>query len=505
MAAAEPALQSVPETRLHATTENCPTCDQPIPNEKALEIRARAEAQKRHMDETANARADRRIAAEKERIEAAAAVTIGELREETEQALEKASAEADARVEAALAEGRKAAEADLRQQVAAAEKAKTEAEEAAARKLAESEEQKREALERLQAAEAEQATVIGELREETEKALKKASAEADARVEAATAEGRKLAEADLREQVAAAQQAKDEVAEAAARQLAESEEQKRQAVARLEAVEADRDNQVTARVREVRDALEKDKAEALAEAKAANDAETRKLTGQLEDLQRKLEKQRAAELGEGAEVKLFDALRAEFPGDDIRRVPKGVSGADVLHTVMHNGQDCGTIIYDSKNTGAWRNDYVAKLIQDQTAAKADYAVLSTLKFPAGATQVAVRDGVVVVNPARAVVIVGIIRRQMLQAHTLRLSNTGRATKRDELFEFITSERCAHLLGRIDTESDALLELQATEKRAHDNHWRKEGTLLRSLQKAKAELDVEIASIIGTRDAEEEQS
>ena len=505
MPGSEPALQPMPEPHIHASTETCPTCDQPIPNEKALEIRARAEAQKRHMDETANARADRRIAAEKERIEAVAAVTIGELREETEQALEKASAEADARVEAALAEGRKAAEADLRQQVAAAEKAKIEAEEAAARKLAESEEQKREALERLQAAEAEQATAIGELREETEQALKKASAEADARVEAATAEGRKLAEADFREQVAAARQAKDEAAEAAARQLAESEEQKRQAVARLEAVEAERDDQVTARVREVRDALEKDKAEALAEAKAAKDAETRKLTDQLDDLKRKLEKQRAVELGEGAEVQLFDALREAFPGDHIRRVPKGVSGADLLHTVMHNGQDCGTIIYDSKNTGAWRNDYVAKLIQDQTAAKADYAVLSTLKFPAGAAQVAILDGVVVVNPARAVVIVGIIRRQMLQAHTLRLSQAGRATKRDALFEFITSERCAHLLARVDSESDALFDLQVAEKKAHDNHWRKQGLAIGRIQKAKAELDVQIESIIGTRDAEEEQS
>ena len=332
--------------------------------------------------------------------------------------------------------------------------------------------------------------------------MKKANAEADARIEAAAAAGRELAEAGLQKQVAAAQKAREEAEESAARRLAESEEQKRQALERLQAMETERDEQVNARVQEVRDALEKDKAEALAEARAANDAETRKLTGQLEDLRRKLEKQRAVELGEGAEVKLFDALKAEFPGDDIRRVQRGVSGADVLHTVMHNGQDCGKVIYDSKNTGAWRNDYVAKLIQDQTAAKADHAVLSTLKFPAGATQLEVRDGVVIVNPARAVAIVRIIRRQMLLVHTLRLSKTERSSKMAELYDFITSGRCAHLLGRIDTESDALLELQAAEVRAHQNHWKREGTLVRSLQKAKAELDVEVQSIIGAGDGEE---
>ena len=421
MAAPEPALQPAPETHVHAATETCPTCEQPIPNDKAREVRARAEAQKRRMGEAANARVEQRIAAEKERIEREATAAIGGLREETEQA------------------------------------------------------------------------------------LKKASAEADARVEAAAAEGRKVAEAALREQVAAAQKAKDEAEQSATRKLAEAEEQRQQALTRLQAAEAERDEQVNARVQETRDALEKANAEALAQAKADNDADKRKLTAKLETLQRQLEKERANELGEGAEVELFDALKAEFPDDHIRPVPKGVSGADILHTVMHNGRDCGTIIYESKNTGAWRNDYVAKLIQDQTAAKADHAVLSTLKFPAGASQLEVRDGVVIVNPARAIAIVRIIRRQMLLVHTLRLSKAERSSKMAELYDFITSERCAHLLGRIDTDSDALLELQAAEMRAHQNHWKREATLVRSVQKAKAELDVEIESIIGARDAEEGQT
>ena len=62
---------------------------------------------------------------------------------------------------------------------------------------------------------------------------------------------------------------------------------------------------------------------------------------------------------------------------------------------------------------------------------------------------------------------------------------------------MTSERGAHLLGRLDIESDALLELQAAEMRAHRNHWKREGMLLRSLQKAKADLDLEIESIVGS--------
>ena len=85
-------------------------------------------------------------------------------------------------------------------------------------------------------------------------------------------------------------------------------------------------------------------------------------------------------------IKLLDALKAEFPGDDILRIRPGVSGADILHMVMRNGIASGSILWESKNSTAWRDDYVTKLIRDQTAARADHAVLSTFKFPKDTAQ-----------------------------------------------------------------------------------------------------------------------
>ncbi len=74
--------------------------------------------------------------------------------------------------------------------------------------------------------------------------------------------------------------------------------------------------------------------------------------------------------------------------------------ADIKHVVIHNGKECGIIVYDSKDRGAWRNDYVDKLAKDQRAAKAEHAILSTRKFPANTTQLHVDDGVIIANPAR---------------------------------------------------------------------------------------------------------
>jgi hypothetical protein len=431
MAPAQPALRSM-DPHIHAFSETCPTCEQPIPNEKAKEIRARAAAMEKRLAEEAEARAAQKIATETARIAEAANAKVEQAEREKAEAITKAIAETAAKIEAARLEGQRSAEA----RVTAAEKARAEAE--------------------------------------------KAKAEA---------------EAAAIQQVAAAEQA------AKARQ---EEAQKRiDAVnAKVREVEAQRDAAIEARVREVREAMEKDKADALAKKDSENDEKTRKLMAHVQTLERKLEEKRPDELGEGAHIQLLDALKEEFPEDHIRRIPAGASGADILHTVMRNGVACGSILYESKNSTAWRDDYVTKLVRDQTAAAADHAVLSTFKFPKDTDQVEIRDSVIIVKPSRAVAIAKILRKHMLHVHTLRLSKSERQGKMAELYDFITSERYALLAGRLDTESEALLTLQESDKKYHDNHWKKEGLLIRSIQKVKAEIDTAVDLIIGS-DAEAE--
>ena len=360
MAPAQQALRSV-ESHVHPFSETCPTCEQPIPNEKAKEIQARAAAMEKRLADAADARAAQQIATEKAQIEAAAKAKVEQAEREKAEAVKKADAEAMAKIEAAGAQGRKGFEA----RIAAAEKAKDEAEKV--------------------------------------------------KTDAETAAAQKVAAA---EQAAKAQQEK------AQKQLKAANNEKAQALAKAQKIEAERDAIVSARVREVREACDKDKAEALAGFKATKDAEMQKLSAEFDALKRQVEKQRAAELGEGAHIKLLDALKAEFPEDNIRRIRPGISGADILHTVMRNGIASGSILFESKNSIRWSDEYVPKLIRDQTAARADHAVLSTFKFPAGKSQVAFRDGVVIVNPAHAVAIAHMIRRHLLVVHTLRLSKSG---------------------------------------------------------------------------------
>ena len=428
MALAQSALRL--DLHAHPLTETCPTCDQPVPNEKAKEIRARAAAAEQRLAVEAEARAAQKLAADKAKIEAAAKALVEQAEQDKAEAVKKANAEAVAKMQAAKAEGQKLAEAGFTARLLAAEKGKADAEKA----------------------KADAATAAAEKLTAVEQAAKANREEAQRRIEAADAKARQA--------------------------------------------EADRDTAIQARVGEVREAMEKDKAEALAKKDSEHDDKTRKLLEQLQTLQRRLEEKRADELGEGAHIQLLDALKEEFPEDHIRRIAPGVSGADILHTVMRNGIACGSILYESKNSMAWRDEYVTKLVKDQTAAGADHAVLSTFKFPRDTDQVEMRESVIIVKPTRAVAIAKMLRKHLLHVSMLRLSKSERQGKMAELYDFITSERYALLVGRLDAESEALLALQEADKKYHDNHWKKEGLHVRSIQKAKAEIDTAVDLITG---------
>jgi hypothetical protein len=229
-----------------------------------------------------------------------------------------------------------------------------------------------------------------------------------------------------------------------------------------------------------------------------NQKQVDKLTTEL----RALEKKTNDELGEGAEIDLLEALKAEFIGDQIDKISKVSGGADIRHTVMLHGKACGTILYDSKNRGKFLFEHVTKLKADQLADKADHAILSTHKFPKDTRQLHIHDGVVLASPARVVAVASLVRQHLVLTHTLRLSNAERETKTAVLYEFISSDRCTQYLSAVDGHAEELLKMQVKEKQAHDAVWKKEGELLKKIQKAQADLSNEISCIIGTVDASE---
>lgn len=284
---------------------------------------------------------------------------------------------------------------------------------------------------------------------------------------------------------------------AASAQIASAEMAKKTAVEQLAATKANADSVIAERLRTQREALDRASIVAVNAEKAKAFAERQKLDEKLAGLQRQLQQKTANELGEGAEIDLFETLRAEFPDDRFARVKKGTPGADIIHEVIHNGRTGGRILYDSKNRDAWRNDYATKLRADQLAAKADHAILASRVFPAGAHQIHLQDGVIVANPARVVDLVHLLRRHIVTVDGMRLAGQARQEKAVRLYEFITSDRCDQLLDEIDSVAEELLALDVKEIKAHETTWRQRGNLLRSVQRVRGSLVTEIEQITGT--------
>jgi hypothetical protein len=543
---------------MHIDGDTCPWCEQEIPPEKLEEISGKIAVKEREQTQAITTRLEQQYEIDKAQADAKAKADLelerqqSVAREATAREEAKAAAEAIAIQQLAAAEAdRQALEATLQQQKADAEAVELAAEQAAAAATVQLEQlrqdkdaalatakveaERREveirteaqqaadaaAPEKLAAAEADRQALAAALQQQkadaeaVQLATEQAAAAATAQLEqlrqdketaltAAKAEAEQR-EAAIRTEVALAAQAE------AAEQLAANALALAGAQAKTAAVEANlaklseqQDRVIAEALVAQRETLEKAKDEALNAERAEKFLETQKLTNQIDALKRTLEEKTADELGEGAEVDLYEALRAEFPDDRIERVGKGIAGGDVLHVVMHNGRECGTIIYDSKNHKAFRTDHVTKLLADQIAAKAEHAILSTHKFPRGTGQLHNQDGVLLANPARVVAVVTLIRQHMVQTHTLRLSSAERESKTAALYEFIVSEQCAQYFARLDNCAGDLLELQVKEKKQHEATWKKQGETLRLIQKVQADLSNRISSIIGTAAAVEDE-
>ncbi|MBP7990504.1 MAG: DUF2130 domain-containing protein, partial [Sediminibacterium sp.] len=112
---------------------------------------------------------------------------------------------------------------------------------------------------------------------------------------------------------------------------------------------------------------------------------TKELEKQIEDQKKLVEEMRRKQeqgsmqlQGEVQELMLEELLQTTFPFDKIEEVGKGVRGADCIQTVRNQfGSESGKIIYESKRTKDFANDWIEKLKSDMRTLGADVAIIVT--------------------------------------------------------------------------------------------------------------------------------
>jgi hypothetical protein len=162
---------------------------------------------------------------------------------------------------------------------------------------------------------------------------------------------------------------------------------------------------------------------------------------QIEDLKRRAEQGSQQLQGEVQELELEALLRAKFPRDTIVPVPKGEHGGDALQRVIGPvGQICGTILWESKRTKNWSDGWLAKLRDDQRAAKAEISVLVTQALPKEVESFDLVEGVWVVHPRVTIPVAIMLSQSLIELSAARQATEGQQTKMEMLYSYLTGPR-----------------------------------------------------------------
>jgi hypothetical protein len=194
---------------------------------------------------------------------------------------------------------------------------------------------------------------------------------------------------------------------------------------------------------------------------------------QIEELKRKAEQGSQQLQGEVQELELEALLRAKFPHDSIEPVPKGEHGGDVLQCVVGPlGLACGTIIWESKRTRNWSDGWLAKLREDQRAAKAEIAVIVSQVLPKGVDSFDLVDGVWVTHPRAALPVAMSLRQSLLEVAAARQASEGRQTKMELVYQYLTGPRFRQRVQAIVEAFSSMQEDLDKEKKVIIKQWAK---------------------------------
>jgi hypothetical protein len=170
----------------------------------------------------------------------------------------------------------------------------------------------------------------------------------------------------------------------------------------------------------------------------------------LEDAQLKATQSSQQLQGEVQELDLEGYLQSAFPLDEINPVGKGVRGADISQVVRTSlGTVCGVILWESKRTKAWTDDWATKLKDDLRASKANIPVIITSVLPKDIKSgFGFFQGVWVAEPKYVQPLAEILRKNLIDVAREKHNGQDRGTKADMIYTYLTSDAFVHQIQNI---------------------------------------------------------
>lgn len=191
-----------------------------------------------------------------------------------------------------------------------------------------------------------------------------------------------------------------------------------------------------------------------------------------EEMQQKANQRSMQLQGEVQELKLEEMLKKRFMMDIIQEVPKGISGADVIQIVRDdNWNEIGKLIYESKRTKSFSEEWITKLKDDQLKVQADIPILVTQAFPKDMDGFGERNGVWICHYDEVLQVAAILREALHQVAKVRIANTDSGNKMKMLYDYLTSSEFHQRIKNIIDAFNSMKNELEQEQRAFQKIWK----------------------------------
>ncbi len=253
----------------------------------------------------------------------------------------------------------------------------------------------------------------------------------------------------------------------------ELRKQKREIEEKEKNLTLDLERKLDAERQGISEQAKKDVAEDMRLKIAEKDKQMDQLRKSLEEARRKSEQGSMQIQGDVQEDDLKMMLQSTFPMDSIEDVPTGVKGADLIQTVNATfGQKTGVILWESKNTKAWSDEWVKKLKGDQALIKADVCILVSQSLPAGVQDFKFHNGVWICSYQSVVSLVTTLRLHLTQLSQVKQSLVGKDQKMELLYNYLSGSEFQNRIENIVTAFTSMQSDLETEKRSLQRIWMK---------------------------------
>lgn len=159
-----------------------------------------------------------------------------------------------------------------------------------------------------------------------------------------------------------------------------------------------------------------------------------------DEMKRRAEQGSMQRQGEVQELLLEEILKENFPFDMVEEVGKGVEGADCIQVVRNSsGKECGRIIYESKRTKTWNNNWLDKLKADKRNRGADVAILVTQVFPKDMDRFGERDGIWLCSFTEVKSVAYLLRNGIINIYEVQKSGENQGDKMQLLYNYLTGK------------------------------------------------------------------